>query len=117
MLNFLDVLEQFSVNCLLDVLELSSPLAVLLVSSLNFFQSMLGSIFQLILGVSSSAFKESIINIDVDSIKGDFCRSSNHVSRINSSERNSIDSIGSSNQKISRSKGLQNNNSSTSADS
>ena len=66
-LNFLYVGDQSAVDGLLDVLQLSLPLAVFLVSSLNFLGSVLRCVLELVLGVPSGAFEERVVNVDVDS--------------------------------------------------
>ena len=96
-LNLLDVFQKTSINWFLDVFQLSSPLGIGLITSLNSLLSDFGSILELVLGESSRLLEERIINVGLDSVNCDLGGGSNHVSRVDSSKRNTINGVRSSN--------------------
>jgi len=98
MLNFANVSEKSAINTLLDSFKLSSPFSLSLLVSFNSFQSKFRGILKLVLGESAVIFKETVINVGIDSSEGNSGGGSNHVSGVDSSERNSVDCIRSSNE-------------------
>ena len=115
-LHFLDLLDQLGVDIFLNALELGSPLAFGLLAFLNLLLSVFGGILELILGVSASTLEERVVNVTSDTLYGNLLGSGNHVGRIHSPQRDSIDGIRSSDQKVAGSKSFKNDNSSASAD-
>lgn len=67
---------------------------------LHLLLSDFGGILELVFGISSGFLEESIINVGLDSVKGNFGGSGNHVSRVDSSKGDTIDGIGSGDQKV-----------------
>lgn len=61
--------------------------------------------------------EEGIINVGVDSFKGDLGGGGDDVGRVDSAERHSVDGIGSSDQQVAGGEGLQDDHSAASADS
>lgn len=69
-----------------------------MLSLLDLFESDFRSILELVFGVSPGLLEESIINIGIDSVKGDLGGGGNDVSRVDSAEGDSIDGVGSSDE-------------------
>ena len=68
MFYFLDVLNQFAINCLLNGFGFGSPFRFGIFSFLAFFVSSFRSILKLVLGEMSMSLEERVINIAGDSI-------------------------------------------------
>ena len=116
-LNFLDVLHDFGIDCFLNSFQFTSPLLLGFLSFFRFLDSHFRGILEFVLGISSSFFEEGIIDIGVNSIKGNFSWGGDDVGRVNSSKGNSIDSIGSSDENVAWRKVFEDNDSSSSVDS
>lgn len=114
-LHLLDVFNQLWVNWFLNTFKFSFPLPLGLLSFFSFLKSVLRSVLKFILCEASSLLEESIVNVGCDTVKRNFLRSGKDISRVDSAKRDSIDSIGSSDEEISWSQSLQNNNTSSSA--
>lgn len=99
-LNFLDLFKELSINVLLDALEFGSPFAFSLFAFLDFLHSVLRGVLELVLGVSASALEERVVDVSVDTFDGHLLGSGNHVGGVDSSKRDAIDGVGSSDQKV-----------------
>ena len=96
MLDFLDAFDQTSINGLLDVFQFSAPFSISFISSLNILLSGFRSILELVLGVPSRFFEERVVNVGFDAIDGHLGGGGNDVSRVDSSEGDSVDGVGAS---------------------
>jgi len=72
MFDLLDVFQQFGIYCLLNSLKFVSPFGLSLLALFYLFDSVLGSILELVLGVSLGLLEESIINVGSNSFNTDF---------------------------------------------
>lgn len=99
-LNLLDIFNQLSIDCGLDLLGLSLPGSFGLLASLRFLGSDLRSILELILSEFNLSLEVSLIDIGGDSIEGDLGRSGDHVGWVDSFKRDSVDGIGAGYEEI-----------------
>ena len=56
---------------------------------------------KLVLAEPDGLFEEGVINIDVDSFKGDLGGGGDDIGRVDSSEGDSVDGVGSSDEEVS----------------
>jgi len=99
-LDLLDVFQQLGIYCLLDCLQLVSPLGLGLLALLYLFDSDLGGILEFVLGVSLGLLEESIVDVGSDSVNANLGGGGDDVGGVDSLEWHSVDGVGASHEEV-----------------
>ena len=100
-LNLLDVLQELGIDCLLGSLQLLSPLVLLGLALFGLLEPVLRGVLELVLGEPGGLLEERVVDVDIDSSKGDLGGGGKDVGWVHSAERDSVDCVRSSHKEVS----------------